>query len=357
MNAVASLAAGIIILAATKLAAPVLVPLLLAVCVAVAFQPLTSRLAARGLSPYVAASVTALGLLSVAAMVSGLLLASLADLAESLPHHEAQLTSLRVEAARWLGRSGLGDLADQVRKIDIGAAVEAMLGSGMLMAGNALATFGMMLLFTLFIQLESATFAGKLRRVLSDEAAYQSTATAFGEVQKYLLVKIAVSASKGAAVGLWAVVAGVSYPVLWGVLAFAFNFVPVLGSLVAAVPMVALALLELGPTYAVVVAVGAVAINVVIGYLVEPRVMGRAFDLSPLVVVLGLVLWGFVLGPVGALLAVPLTMVVKIALERSSDLAWLARVIEYRRPVAAAATAPARSAPRRKRSRTGRGRR
>lgn len=337
MNAVASLAAVIILLAALKVAAPVVVPLLLAVCVAVAFQPVTSRLARRGMSPYLAAAVTALAIVAVLALVSGLLVVSLSELTASLPHHEVQLRTARLELTRWLDARSLGDLGDVIRRADLGEVSRSVIGTSVLMAGEALATTGMVLLFTLFIQLEASTFAGKLRRILHDESSYQTTADALGEIQKYLMVKIAVSAGKGALVGLWALAAGVSYPILWGVLAFTLNFVPVLGSIVAVAPIVALALLEHGPAHAAVVAGGAAAIHVVIGYLIEPRVMGRALDLSPLVVMLGLVLWGFVLGPVGALLAVPLTMVVKIVLEHTEGLAWLGRVIEYRRPVAATA--------------------
>ncbi|HUS68472.1 MAG TPA: AI-2E family transporter [Kofleriaceae bacterium] len=340
----------IILLAALKVAAPVVVPLLLAVCVAVAFQPVTSRLARRGLSPYIAAAATALAIVSVLALVSGLLIASVAELTESLPQHDAQLRVARADIASWLDGRSLADLGNWVRRADLGQVSQSVVGASVLMAGSALATTGMVLLFTLFIQLEAPTFPRKLRRILHDESSYQTTADALGEIQKYLLVKIAVSAGKGGLVGLWSLAAGVSYPVLWGVLAFALNFVPVLGSIVAITPIVALALLEHGPAHAAIVAGGAIVIHVVIGYLLEPRVMGRALDLSPLVVVLGLVLWGFVLGPVGALLAVPLTMVVKIVLEHTEGMAWLARVIEYRRPaLAGAPAAPPSPAPRRRR--------
>jgi len=119
-------------------------------------------------------------------------------------------------------------------------------------------------------------------------------------------------------------VTGVDFPVLWGVVAFALNFVPNVGSIVAAIPPILLAFVQYGWERAVVVAVGYIVINTVIGNVLEPRLMGRKLGLSSLVVWLSLVFWGWVWGPVGMLLSVPLTMLVKLLLERSDDLRWVA---------------------------------
>jgi AI-2 transport protein TqsA len=117
---------------------------------------------------------------------------------------------------------------------------------------------------------------------------------------------------------------GVDYFVLWGLLAFLLNFIPTLGSILAAVPPVLLAIIQLGVPEAL--AVGAVffGINTIIGNILEPRFMGKGLDLSSLVVFLSLVFWGWILGPVGMLLSVPLTMTVKIALENFEGTYWVA---------------------------------
>jgi predicted PurR-regulated permease PerM len=103
-----------------------------------------------------------------------------------------------------------------------------------------------------------------------------------------------------------------------------FNFVPNIGSIIAAVPAVLMALIQLGPFSAMLTAVGYVVANTVMGNIIEPRYMGKGLGLSTLVVFLSLVFWGWVLGPVGMLLSVPLTMLLKIALESSTETQWLA---------------------------------
>ena len=118
-------------------------------------------------------------------------------------------------------------------------------------------------------------------------------------------------------------VIGVDYPVLWGLLAFLLNYIPTLGSIIAAIPPVLLAMVQFGWTWALVVAMVYLAINICIGSLLEPRLMGRRMGLSTLVVFLSMVFWGWVWGPIGMILSVPLTMLLKILLMHSDDLRWV----------------------------------
>ena len=117
---------------------------------------------------------------------------------------------------------------------------------------------------------------------------------------------------------------GVNYPVLWGLLAFLLNYVPNIGSILAAVPAVLLAFLQYDLKTAAIAAVVYLAVNLLVGNLLEPRWMGRGLGLSTLVVFVSLVFWGWVLGPVGMVISVPLTMAVKIALEGNEESRWVA---------------------------------
>ena len=117
---------------------------------------------------------------------------------------------------------------------------------------------------------------------------------------------------------------GLGFPLLWGLVAFIFNYIPNLGSILAAIPPVLLALVQFGPARAAVVAVGYLVINIGLANFLEPYLMGRRLGLSTLVVFLSLVFWGWVWGPVGMLLSVPLTVIVKIALENTKDFRWVA---------------------------------
>ncbi len=117
---------------------------------------------------------------------------------------------------------------------------------------------------------------------------------------------------------------GVDFPLLWGMLAFLLNYIPTFGSILAAIPPVLLAMVQLGPGHAIAALAVFVMLNVLLGNFVEPYFMGRRLGLSTLVVFLSLVFWGWVWGPVGMLLSVPLTMIVKIMLENTEDLSWIA---------------------------------
>ena len=146
-------------------------------------------------------------------------------------------------------------------------------------------------------------------------------------INRYMVIKTITSLSTGIVIGIWLWFLGVDYALLWALLAFLLNFVPNIGSIIAAIPAVLLALVQFGVGKALMTALGYVAVNVIIGSLIEPRFMGRGLGLSTLVVFLSLVFWGWVLGPVGMLLSVPLTMILKIALESNDDTLWIAVIL------------------------------
>jgi predicted PurR-regulated permease PerM len=151
------------------------------------------------------------------------------------------------------------------------------------------------------------------------------------EVQQYLLIKTGMSLATGVVIAIWLSILGLDFAIVWGLLAFLLNYIPTLGSIIASVPAILLALVQLGPTRALAVAIGFLLVNLVFGNIVEPHLMGRRLGLSTLVVFLSLVFWGWVLGPMGMLLSVPLTMIVKILLENSSDLKWVAVMLDSNR--------------------------
>ena len=144
------------------------------------------------------------------------------------------------------------------------------------------------------------------------------------ELRSFLLVKLGTSATTSLLAGLLCYFLKVDLPLLWALLAFLLNFIPTVGSIIAAIPPTFLALVLYGPGTALAVAGGYVAINLVIGSLIEPRLMGEALGLSPLVVFLSMLLWGYLLGVVGALLSPTLTMFVKTWMEHTEDMRWAA---------------------------------
>jgi AI-2 transport protein TqsA len=143
------------------------------------------------------------------------------------------------------------------------------------------------------------------------------------EIQKYLGVKTILSGIVGLLAGLWCWAFGLEYPSLWGVLAFALHFIPAVGALIAGVLPCLLALVKHGVGDATAIALGYTAINFIVGSFVEPTLMGRRFGVSTLVIVLSVWFWSWMWGAVGAFLAVPLTIMIKVALDNSKEFCWI----------------------------------
>ena len=193
------------------------------------------------------------------------------------------------------------------------------------------------LLVMAFLLAEATVFPFKFRAILGPQADDGLRLTkVIGEVQEYLGIKTAVSLTTGLLIGLVAWLLGLDLPILLGLIGFVLNYIPTVGSILAAVPAVVLSLLQFGtPGHLVAVLAAYVAINTVFGNIIEPSLLGRRLGLSTLVVILSLLFWAWLWGPVGALLAVPLTMVVKIMLENTEDLRWIAILLDKSPPQAA----------------------
>jgi len=154
-----------------------------------------------------------------------------------------------------------------------------------------------------------------------------------GQIQRYLVIKTLASLATGLLAAGGTALIGVDFPILWGLVAFLLNYIPTIGSIVAAIPPVALAIVELGLGWALGVALLFLGINIVIGSLLEPRFQGRSLGLSPLVVFLSLLFWGWLWGPVGALFSVPMTVIAKLILENNDDTRWIAVFLGSHRDV------------------------
>jgi predicted PurR-regulated permease PerM len=176
-----------------------------------------------------------------------------------------------------------------------------------------------------FILLEATSFPVKLRAVLGDpHQVFPQFAKFVNDMKSYMVIKTMISLATGILVTLWLAILGVDFPILWGFLAFLLNYVPTLGSAIAAIPAVLLTFIQLGFWQSVLAAGGYMFIDLVLGYGVEKRMMGRKLGLSTLVVFLSLIFWGSLLGPIGAVLCIPLTMTLNFAFESNESTRWIA---------------------------------
>jgi AI-2 transport protein TqsA len=208
------------------------------------------------------------------------------------------------------------------------------LGTGLL--GRVVGFFGttmVVLILTVFMLTEARMFGRRLEAVsLARGPNIRRLLSATRDIQKFLAIKTVVSFVTGVLAGLLCWAAGLDFYVLWGILAFALNFIPVVGSIVAGVPPTVLALFVAGWPNAVLVAGGYLLINNFLGNFIEPMLVGRRFGISTLVVVLAVMFWGWVWGPLGMLLAVPLTMLIKVMLDSSEEFRWIAVAISAEQP-------------------------
>ena len=187
------------------------------------------------------------------------------------------------------------------------------------------------LLTVALLLLEAATLSRKIQRAMGERMQeLERYRTVLGQVQQYLMIKTGISTLTGILIFLWLRVLGVEFAGVWGLLAFLLNYVPTIGSILAGIVPVMLALLDQSLGVSLAVLAGYVVVNIVLGNIVEPRIMGKRLGLSPLVVFLCMVFWGWVWGPIGMLLAVPLTMAVKIFFENTEDLRAVAIMMDSR---------------------------
>ncbi len=190
---------------------------------------------------------------------------------------------------------------------------------------SVLSDLVLILLTVTFILLEVSSFPLKLRAVIGDPKQKFPQFTKFSnDMKRYMVIKTFMSLASGILISVWLYILGVDYAILWGFLAFLLNYIPNIGSIVAAIPAVILAIVQMGFGTGVLVAAGYLVVNFVEGNVIEPRLMGRKLGLSTLVVFLSLIFWGGLFGFVGAILAIPLTMTMKFAFENSESTRWIA---------------------------------
>lgn len=325
-----TLAAAVIVIAGMKTAASMMVPFLLAIFIAILSTPLMMWLTERKV-PTTIAVVMVMGLIVTFAFVIGSFIGtSLNDFYGDLPIYEEKLKAQLLQGAQWLKSMNIALNVDELLNYFDPSTAMKMVGKVFAGLGGVLANAFLIIFTVIFILLEASTFRSKAQRAFGNGTSAVEAFARFSEsVQQYLKIKTLVSIGTGASAGLLCWFLGVDYAVLWALMAFLLNYIPNIGSMIAAVPAALIALVQLGPGAMLILAVGYVVINTVFGNVVEPRLMGRSLGLSTLVVFVSLVFWGWVLGPVGMLLSVPLTMVVKIALEETERYRWLAILLDH----------------------------
>lgn len=319
-----TLAAFVIFVAGLRQAEAIIVPFLLSALIAMICSPPLFWLQRKGVPTGLSVLIIVVGIMVLGFIFGTIIGTSLNSFATNAPNYQARLREETAALLNWLQGHGI-DISMKVLNdyFDPSKAME-MITTSLKQLGGVLTNAFLILITVVFILLEASGFSTKLQQASSSPEESMANFKKITEnVKHYLALKTLLSVGTGICVTIMLLILGVDYAVLWGIIAFLLNYIPNIGSIIASIPAVLLAFVQFGIGKAAIVAVGYLAINMLFGPVIEPKVMGRGLGLSTLVVFMSLVFWGWILGPVGMLLSVVLTMVVKIALESRKDTRWL----------------------------------
>lgn len=314
------LACFVIIVAGMRAAAPLIVPFLLAAFIAIICIPPLLWLQSKKVPQFLSVIIVVLAIIILGWILVAMLTGALSDFSNKLPFYQERLTVLSQEAEEWIKTLPI-ETPDEIIEQYLDPAIAIKVVSTMIASiGSILTNSFLIVLLVIFMLLEASSLPGKIRNAIGKPDSPLSQYTdVIKNVNKYLGIKTLISIGTGFTIFLWLWFLGIDFPILWGLLAFLLNFVPNIGSLLASVPPIILALIQFGTGKAILTALGFLAVNTIFGSILEVKIFGKGLGLSTLVVFVSLIFWGWVLGPIGMLLSVPLTMIIKIILESSES--------------------------------------
>lgn len=316
-------AALFVVLAGLKIATNIVVPFLLSVFIAIICNPLIVKASKYRIPKPVAIVAIIVIILILVLSLGGLVGQSARDLSDLLPQYKAQLNEQFVWLTAKLAEYNI-QISSEILIEYLNPSAAMGLAASMLSGlGGVMANLLLIIITVIFMLFEAPSLPRKIHHALDDPDMKMNQIDRFLEsVNNYLAIKTLVSIATGICVSLMLWLFGLEFYLLWGVLAFLLNYIPNIGSMIAAIPAVSLAILQLGIGPAGAIGLGYITINMIMGNVIEPRYLGKGLGLSTLVVFLSLIFWGWLFGTVGMLLSVPLTMIIKIALEESKEGRW-----------------------------------
>lgn len=340
MLALVGLIAALLIAYALRLTYSVTMPLALAFFLSATVYPVYKAIVGRvphWLSGLGLLASLLLVMLALGVLVGGIYLMG-ELIAPKMPEYADQLQQQWQSVKDWARQVGLPlpapmAPADGEQGVGGGNLIEMLTGTLQGFA-TGIMSFLVLLVLALFFMLlmlgESGRWREKAQSAFHDDwgaQALDATRTIARKVRVFLLVRTVASVISGILAGVWLWLVGVDLALVWGLLFFVLNYIPNIGSVIAGIPPILVALLQLGPTGALLAAVGLIANEQIIGNYVDPKLQGRNLDISPLVVLVSVIFWGWVWGIVGALIAVPMTVSILIACSRLEALRPLALLL------------------------------
>ena len=317
------MASVIIVLAGIKNASEIIVPFLLSLFLAIILLPAYNFFNKKGLPQGLSLTIVIGFFILVISLVAQLIGSSIHDFNSNIDLYSEQLGVYYHSFVVLASKVGIEISIDELSNMINSKQIMSFASQIMQSMGSMFTNGFVVLLTIIFMLLESSNFKSKIAYASEDSGVILHIEKISSQIKEYMVLKAIISIFTGLIVWVALLVIGTDYAFLWAVIAFLFNFIPNIGSIIAAVPAVLLTLVQLGTLSSVIVAAVYVAINVIIGSVIEPKVMGRGLGLSTLVVFLSLIFWGWLLGIVGMLLSIPLTIMIKIILDDNENTRWI----------------------------------
>lgn len=318
------IAAFIIIIAVVMQAENIVNPILMSLFISIVCAQPIIWLKRKKVPMTLAITIVFVGITGIFLGFGELIATSLSSFSEDAPKYEENLREMGTSLNQFLQEKGINISTDKMSKLleptkvmGVTANILGQLGGFM---GNALTIF----FLALFLLMEMDSIPVKTRAILKNSTKSLNFFITIGaSIRHYLSIKTATSLLTGVCIWICLSILGVDYAIIWALIAFLLNFIPNIGSILAAFPAILFALVQLGAGGAFWTMIIFVGVNMIVGNIVEPKVMGKGLGLSTYVVFVSLIFWGFVLGIVGMFLSVPLTMAIKIILEQDPNTKWI----------------------------------
>ena len=318
--------AAVLLTLGMKAISEILIPVFFALFAFLIFSPLVRWLMKKRVPGSVSVFLVILFFIFVFVGTAILFVNSLIELSDQIPDYETRFQSILDSISAYLPVVGFS-----VEEVLQSLAAFAFNVSGDIISGalSAGSTIVLIVVTTTFLLLDAASVPERVQREVEDEQISLSKFTELSsKVINYMLLRTETNLLGGIGTAILLLIGGIDFALLWGFLTFLFGYIPYLGFYMAAIPPMLLGLFKYGPIGAVAVLAGISLVNMLVENVLFPSLAGKGLKLSPTIVFLSLFYWSFILGAAGALIAVPLTIVVKIVLESSEDTRLIAKLME-----------------------------
>jgi len=317
------MASVIIVLAGVKSASPILIPFLLSMFIAIVLSPAFSYFKSKRIPDAIAMTLVIVLFMIFIGLIVKLIGTSITDFSANIDVYAVKLTQYYDSLSLFAAGFGVVIPIDEFSTLLDSKRIMTFATTMLQSIGTMFTNSFVVLLTVIFMLLESSHFKEKIDIADGTRDTVIHIEAIFAKIKSYMVLKAMVSLLTGFIVWISLLLIGTEYAFLWAVLAFMLNFIPNIGSIIAAVPAVLITLVQLGPISALFVTGVYLFVNVVVGSIIEPKIMGKGLGLSTLVVFLSLLFWGWLLGMVGMLLSIPLTIMAKIAFDAHGNTKWV----------------------------------